>query len=234
MATFFLRPLLRTFGDFFLKSPKKLKCTYTPYKSSHTMSYLIQSARKLVSVFTEQPTPLEIQMAKQLKEQSLQMEEMKQLMEGMKTLIAKMEPIVDAENKRIRLFSTRIAENKERRRAENEERRIAARKAEERKAEERKEEERKAEEARKVETIRKAEELRLLIAARKAEKKSAPWSCPTDGMVYPWTYKGVKYLRNSDNQLWMYDGKDCGDWKGLYLIAEDRIDESAIDPYEDE
>ena len=96
--------------------------------------------------------------------------------------------------------------------------------------------ERRAEAKRKVEAERKrkveAEARRKAVKHREDELK--PWTCPADSMVYPWTYKGVKYLRNSDNQLWMYDGKECGDWKGLYLIAEDRIDESAIDPFEDE
>jgi hypothetical protein len=124
------------------------------------------------------PSPLEMQMAKQLKEQSLQMEEMKQLMEGMKALIIKME----------------------------------------------------------VETthLRAARGKRSAAQHKADEPKPNPWTCPTDGCVYPWTYKGVKYLRNSENQVWMYDGKECGDWKGLYIMAEDRIDETARDPFEDE
>ena len=160
------------------------------------MSYLIQSARTFVNGLLT-ATPLEIQMAKQLKEQSLQMEEMKQLMEGMKTLIVKME--VETSH----LLAVRTAEA-----------------------------ERRAEAKRKVEAERKRRV--EAEARRKVEDEPKPWTCPIDGMVYPWTYKGVKYLRNNDNQLWMYDGKECGDWKGLYLIAEDRIDESAIDPFEDE
>lgn len=124
------------------------------------------------------PSPLEMQMAKQLKEQSLQMEEMKQLMEGMKALIIKME----------------------------------------------------------VETthLRAARAKRSAAQRNVEEPKPNPWTCPADGCVYPWTYKDVKYLRNSENQVWMYDGKECGDWKGLYIMAEDRIDETARDPFEDE
>ena len=124
------------------------------------------------------PSPLEMQMANQLKAQSLQMEEMKQLMEGMKALIIKME-----------VETTHL-------RAARGERNAAQRNTE--------------------------------------EPKPNPWTCPADGCVYPWTYKGVKYLRNSENQVWTYDGKECGDWKGLYIMAEDRIDETAHDPYEDE
>jgi len=144
------------------------------------MSYLIQSARTFVNGFLTDhtPSPLEMQMAKQLEAQSLQMEEMKQLMEGMKALIIKME----------------------------------------------------------VETthLRAARGERKAAQHNTEEPKPNPWTCPADGCVYPWTYKGVKYLRNSENQVWTYDGKECGDWKGLYIMAEDRIDETAHDPYEDE
>lgn len=173
------------------------------------MSYLIQSARTFVNGFLTDhiPSPLEMQMAKQLKEQSLQMEEMKQLMEGMKALIIKME----VETTRLR--ATRTAEA---------ERRAAAK----RKVEEEHKRRVEAEAKRKADSKRRADELRLT--------KSNPWTCPADGCVYPWTYKDVKYLRNSENQVWMYDGKECGDWKGLYIMAEDRIDETARDPYEDE
>jgi hypothetical protein len=61
------------------------------------------------------------------------------------------------------------------------------------------------------------------------------WTCPADGNVYPWTYKGQKLLRNSDNQVWeAEEDGGCGDWKGLYMPAEERIDDSAADPFADE
>jgi len=69
------------------------------------------------------------------------------------------------------------------------------------------------------------------------KKKAAEpaWSCPDDGNVYPWTYKGEKLLRNHENQIWSAESDGgCGDWKGLYLPAEDRIDDSAADPFADE
>jgi hypothetical protein len=69
----------------------------------------------------------------------------------------------------------------------------------------------------------------------KKKAVEAVWSCPADGNVYPWTYKGQKLLRNSDNQVWeAEEDGGCGDWKGLYLPAEDRIDDSAADPFADE
>ncbi len=64
-----------------------------------------------------------------------------------------------------------------------------------------------------------------------AAKPAAAWSCPADGMVHPWPYKGKNYLRNSDNEVWLMgaDGS-CGEWQGVYLPAEDRIDDSVPEP----
>jgi len=72
------------------------------------------------------------------------------------------------------------------------------------------------------------------VAAAAAKKEE--WSCPSDGMVHPWPYKGKQYLRNSDNEVWL-KGADggCGEWQGVYLPAEDRIDDSVSEPvFEDE
>ena len=72
-------------------------------------------------------------------------------------------------------------------------------------------------------------------AAVTAAKKEE-CSCPADGMVHPWSYKGKQYLRNSDNEVWARGGDGgCGDWQGVYLAAEDRIDDSVPEPqFEDE
>jgi hypothetical protein len=72
------------------------------------------------------------------------------------------------------------------------------------------------------------------VAAAAAKKEE--WSCPSDGMVHPWPYKGKQYLRNSDNEVWL-KGADggIGEWQGVYLPAEDRIDDSVPEPaFEDE
>ena len=70
---------------------------------------------------------------------------------------------------------------------------------------------------------------------KKAAQAEPAWTCPEDGNVYPWTYKGEKLLRNSDNQVWVAESDGgCGDWKGMYLQAEDRIDDSAADPFADD
>jgi hypothetical protein len=69
-----------------------------------------------------------------------------------------------------------------------------------------------------------------------AAQKKEEWTCPADGMVHPWPYKGKQYLRNSDGEVWLR-GADggCGEWQGMYLTAEDRIDDSVAEPvFEDE
>jgi hypothetical protein len=73
---------------------------------------------------------------------------------------------------------------------------------------------------------------KAVVAAPKKEE----WSCPADGMLHPWTYKGKQYLRNSENEVWLR-GNDggCGDWQGIYLPGEERIDDSVPEPiFEDE
>jgi hypothetical protein len=78
----------------------------------------------------------------------------------------------------------------------------------------------------------KAPVKKAVVAAAKKEE----WSCPADGMVHPWSFKGKQYLRNSDGEVWLR-GADggCGEWQGMYLAAEDRIDDSVAEPvFEDE
>jgi hypothetical protein len=50
-------------------------------------------------------------------------------------------------------------------------------------------------------------------------------------MLHPWSYKGKNYLRNSDNQVWLRDvDGGCGDWQGIYMVADNRIDDSVPEP----
>ncbi len=60
------------------------------------------------------------------------------------------------------------------------------------------------------------------------------WNCPA-GEARPWTFKGKNYLRSSDNEVWLR-GADggCGEWQGVFLPAEDRIDDSVPEPTYDE
>ena len=75
------------------------------------------------------------------------------------------------------------------------------------------------------------------VAKPAAAKKPAAesWSCPADGMVHPWPYKGKQYLRNSDNEVWL-KGTDggCGEWQGIFRPTEDRIDDSVAEPVFDD
>ena len=76
-------------------------------------------------------------------------------------------------------------------------------------------------------------------AAAKPAVKAKPavesWSCPADGMVHPWPYKGKQYLRNSDNEVWL-KGEDggCGEWQGIFKPTDDRIDDSVPEPVFDD
>ena len=76
-------------------------------------------------------------------------------------------------------------------------------------------------------------------AAAKAAPKAKPavesWSCPKDGMVHPWQYKGKQYLRTSDNEVWLKGQDDAlGEWQGIFLPMEDRIDDSIPAPVFDD
>jgi hypothetical protein len=67
-----------------------------------------------------------------------------------------------------------------------------------------------------------------LVAATAA---SSVWTCPADGNVYPWPYKGKTYLRNHDNEVWeRSESGALGAWCGVFVVAEDRIDDSAAAP----
>jgi hypothetical protein len=67
-----------------------------------------------------------------------------------------------------------------------------------------------------------------------ATATAAVWSCPADGAVHPWMYKGTAYLRNSDNEVWLEDSDGgCGEWQGVYDVADGNIDNMAKDPYAD-
>ena len=77
-----------------------------------------------------------------------------------------------------------------------------------------------------VAPVKKAPVKAIVKAVPKTE-----WTCPNDGMIHPWPYKGKTYLRNFENELWLrgVDGQ-CGEWQGVYLPAEDRIDDSVAEP----
>ena len=57
------------------------------------------------------------------------------------------------------------------------------------------------------------------------------WVAPAEGDVKSWSYKGKVYFRNSEDEVWLKaaDG-GLGAWQGVYLVAEDRIDDSVPEP----
>jgi hypothetical protein len=58
------------------------------------------------------------------------------------------------------------------------------------------------------------------------------WVAPKEeGAVKVWSYKGKTYLRNAENEIWLKaaDG-GVGEWQGVYLTAENRIDDSIPEP----
>ena len=84
---------------------------------------------------------------------------------------------------------------------------------------------------------------RLPAAAGKpkpvAKKPAAPavpaWSCADDGNAHEWTFKGTKYLRNYEGEVWLdTESGEMGKWCGVYRTEGDYIDESVADPYADE
>ena len=61
------------------------------------------------------------------------------------------------------------------------------------------------------------------------------WTCPDDGQVYKFAFKGMNYLRNFDNETWNATAEGgFGKWAGKYLVDEKRIDDTVADPYEEE
>jgi hypothetical protein len=74
-----------------------------------------------------------------------------------------------------------------------------------------------------------------VVKAKPTIVKPEVWSCPTDGSVRPWLSNGVKYLRNSDNQVWLDGGDDLGTWQGVVDPATGKIDDSVPEPsFDDE
>ena len=67
-------------------------------------------------------------------------------------------------------------------------------------------------------------------AAPQKKKVEEVWSCEDDGCVAPWSYKGKKYMRDFGNNVWLNTNNLPGDWCGVYIPSEDRIDDSAEEP----
>jgi hypothetical protein len=80
----------------------------------------------------------------------------------------------------------------------------------------------------KINTDFNVEDRKYLEERRKEEiyrrGENPCWSCPDDGCVYPWIYKGTKYLRNYSNEVWLSGpDKTLGEWQGIYIKTDDLI-----------
>jgi membrane protein involved in colicin uptake len=85
------------------------------------------------------------------------------------------------------------------------------------------------------------EEVGLDVPKKKAKKPATEavvdtWvPKTTDGKVYPRTIGGVVYFSNHLHQLWTKDEDGgVGDWAGVFLVSENRVDASAADPFGDD
>ena len=92
-------------------------------------------------------------------------------------------------------------------------------------------------EAKKVEKVEKKEAKKPEAKKPEAPKEPAvdTWVAKTqDGKVYPRTIGGVAYFSNHLHQLWLKEANgEIGDWAGVFLVSENRIDASAEEPLYD-
>jgi hypothetical protein len=73
-------------------------------------------------------------------------------------------------------------------------------------------------------------------------KKAVPavvaedWTPPAlAGAVKTWSFKGKTYLRNAENEIWLKTASgEVGEWQGVYIPTEDRIDDSVEEPVYEE
>lgn len=73
------------------------------------------------------------------------------------------------------------------------------------------------------------------VAKPKPAVKKEEWTCPDDGQLYPWTFGGKKYLRNSSNEVYEADDDgSLGNWAGVFDPTTNKIDDSVPEPEYDE
>jgi len=85
-----------------------------------------------------------------------------------------------------------------------------------------------------------SEEVGLEVPKKKAKKPATEaivdtWVPKTaDGKVYPRTIGGVAYFSNHLHQIWSKDEDGgVGDWAGVFIVSENRIDATVADPFEE-
>jgi hypothetical protein len=85
-----------------------------------------------------------------------------------------------------------------------------------------------------------SEEVGLEVPKKKSKKPTTEavvdtWvPKTTDGKVYPRTIGGVDYFSDHLHRLWAKDADGgVGDWAGVFLVSENRIDATVADPFEE-
>ena len=71
---------------------------------------------------------------------------------------------------------------------------------------------------------------------KKPEPEVMTWNIPDDGMIHPWTFQGKRYVVNAQYCCWeATDEDEAGDWVGLVIPEENRIEDSIDEPdYEED
>jgi len=88
--------------------------------------------------------------------------------------------------------------------------------------------------AKEVTPVKAAAPVKAPAAPLKKKAVEEVWKCEDDGCVSPWERAGKKYFRNFDNQVWVNKDGMPGDWCGVYIPSEDRIDDSVPEPVANE
>jgi len=95
--------------------------------------------------------------------------------------------------------------------------------------------------AKEIPVATKAAEPATSMDTPKLKGKKAPaasvdeWVAPPAGKCAPFTFKGKKYIRSSDDEMWT-QGADggAGEWVGMFDPKTGKIDTSVTDPYADD
>jgi hypothetical protein len=90
-----------------------------------------------------------------------------------------------------------------------------------------------SEEEKPASVVHKKRSLKTTKPAAGGAGASASASAPAHATA--WTFGGQSYYKTAANQVWSVDLDDegervLGDWAGLYMPSEDRIDDSAAEP----
>jgi len=88
--------------------------------------------------------------------------------------------------------------------------------------------------AKEVTPVKAAAPVKAPAAPLKKKAVEEVWKCEDDGCVSPWERAGKKYFRNFANEVWVNKDGMPGDWCGVYIPSEDRIDDSVPEPVANE